>query len=99
MELRRRAALGLVAVAVTTALGAAALTAVQPSPSGPSNPGAEVVGAPEVARTAANATGAARFQIASFNILGAGHTDGANPRKGYDKSPVRLQRALQVLTN
>ncbi|KRA38120.1 MULTISPECIES: alkaline phosphatase family protein [unclassified Nocardioides] len=96
MELRRRAALGLAAVAVTTALGAAALTAVQPSPS---NPGAEVVAAPEVARAAPNATGAARFQIASFNLLGAGHTDGANPRKGYDKSPIRLQRALQVLTN
>ncbi|MFW6867478.1 endonuclease/exonuclease/phosphatase family protein [Nocardioides sp. CPCC 206347] len=96
MELRRRAALGLVAVAVTTALGAAALTAVQSSTP---DRDAEVVGAPESSAALPAATTSARFQVASFNILGAGHTDGANPRKGYAKSPVRLQRALQVLTN
>lgn len=37
------------------------------------------------------------FRVASFNILGANHTDGRNPRKGYATSSVRTPRVAKVL--
>ena len=43
------------------------------------------------------APGPLTFQVSSFNLLGAGHTDGKNPRKGFDKSGPRLERAIQLL--
>ena len=43
------------------------------------------------------AAGPLTFQVSSFNLLGAGHTDGKNPRKGFDKSGPRLERAIQLL--
>ena len=36
------------------------------------------------------------FVIASFNVLGASHTDGRHDR-GFDRSGVRLRRAIKVL--
>ncbi|HEU5036561.1 MAG TPA: endonuclease/exonuclease/phosphatase family protein [Nocardioides sp.] len=35
--------------------------------------------------------------VASFNVLGADHTDGRHPRRGFDESPVRLNRAIKLL--
>ena len=35
--------------------------------------------------------------VASFNVLGADHTDGRHPRRGFDKSPARLDRAIKLL--
>lgn len=35
--------------------------------------------------------------VASFNVLGADHTDGRHPRRGFDKSPTRLNRAIKLL--
>ena len=37
------------------------------------------------------------FVIASFNVLGADHTDGRHPRRGFDESSVRLDRAIRLL--
>lgn len=37
------------------------------------------------------------FVIASFNVLGADHTDGRRGRPGFDRSDVRLDRAIKVL--
>lgn len=37
------------------------------------------------------------FVIASFNVLGADHTDGRRGRPGFDRSDVRLKRAIKVL--
>lgn len=37
------------------------------------------------------------FVIASFNVLGANHTDGRHGRGGFEKSPVRLRNAIKVL--
>lgn len=37
------------------------------------------------------------FVIASFNVLGADHTDGRRGRPGFDRSDVRLGRAIKVL--
>ena len=37
------------------------------------------------------------FVIASFNVLGADHTDGRHGRPGFDSSDVRLDRAIKVL--
>ncbi|ANH36576.1 Type I phosphodiesterase / nucleotide pyrophosphatase [Nocardioides dokdonensis FR1436] len=49
------------------------------------------------ARSAAQPAGPLTFQVSSFNLLGAGHTDGAKPRRGFDKSEVRLRRAIEIL--
>lgn len=38
-----------------------------------------------------------RFVVASFNVLGADHTDGRRGRKGFDHSDVRLNRAIKLL--
>jgi hypothetical protein len=38
-----------------------------------------------------------RAVVASFNVLGADHTDGRHPRRGFDKSEVRLDRAVKLL--
>lgn len=35
--------------------------------------------------------------VASFNVLGADHTDGRHGRRGFDTSDVRLARAITVL--
>lgn len=37
------------------------------------------------------------FVVASFNVLGADHTDGRHGRRGFDDSPVRLDRAIKLL--
>ncbi len=37
------------------------------------------------------------FVVASFNVLGADHTDGRHGRAGFDTSDVRLKRAIKVL--
>ena len=47
--------------------------------------------------TAAVAAGPDDFVIASFNVLGADHTDGRRGRPGFDRSDVRLKRAIKVL--
>ncbi|WP_170970349.1 endonuclease/exonuclease/phosphatase family protein [Nocardioides jishulii] len=42
--------------------------------------------------------GTTSFRIASFNLLGAGHTDGKNPkRKGWANSAQRLKWSRQIL--
>lgn len=38
-----------------------------------------------------------QFVIASFNILGASHTDGRHRHRGFDRSEVRLPRAIKAL--
>ncbi|MFS3129362.1 alkaline phosphatase family protein [Nocardioides sp. Bht2] len=40
---------------------------------------------------------ATQFRIASFNILGAGHTDKNGGRKGYANSKVRMGHTVQLL--
>ncbi len=81
----------------TTALLATAvlLTGLAPT-AGPSS--AAPVSAP-AARVvlAEQPPGPLTFTVSSFNLLGAGHTDGKNPRKGFDKSEVRLRRAIELL--
>lgn len=40
------------------------------------------------------------FRVATFNLLGANHTDGKKPeRKGWAKSPQRTEWAVQVIRN
>lgn len=42
--------------------------------------------------------GTTRFRVASFNLLGSGHTDGANPqRKGWADSAKRLRWSHRIL--
>lgn len=69
------------AAAMTLAAG---LAQIAPSASAKEN----IPTAPE------NAT---QFRIASFNILGAGHTDNGAGRKGYAKSGVRMGHTVQLL--
>ena len=42
-----------------------------------------------------------QFRVASFNVLGAHHTDGSGPddRKGYDNSSVRIMRTANTITS
>lgn len=47
--------------------------------------------------TARSASRPDRFVVASFNVLGADHTDGRHPRRGFDNSKVRLTRAIKLL--
>lgn len=76
-------------LATTVALtGLTGLTALVPGAS--AAPDARTVLAEQPA-------GPLTFQVASFNLLGAGHTDGSNPRKGFDKSGPRLKRAIEIL--
>ena len=46
---------------------------------------------------AASAAPSDDFVVASFNVLGADHTDGRRGRPGFDTSDVRLARAIKVL--
>ena len=55
------------------------------------------LGAPAVQASSAAAESTDEFVIASFNILGASHTDGRRGRPGFDHSRVRLPRAIEVL--
>jgi endonuclease/exonuclease/phosphatase family metal-dependent hydrolase len=54
-------------------------------------PGSSASGVPLARRQADD------FVIASFNVLGADHTDGRHGRRGFDTSDIRLVRALKVL--
>ncbi|CAM3483932.1 alkaline phosphatase family protein [Nocardioides dubius] len=69
------------AAALTLAVG---LSATAPS-----------AGAKENVTTPADT--ATQFRIASFNILGAGHTDNGSGRKGFEKSAVRMGYTVQLL--
>ncbi|WP_139983237.1 alkaline phosphatase family protein [Nocardioides litoris] len=48
-------------------------------------------------RPAAQPLGPTVFQIASFNLLGSGHTDKNGPRKGFANSPQRLTLTKRVV--
>lgn len=47
--------------------------------------------------SSASAAPSDEFVVASFNVLGADHTDGRHGRRGFDTSDVRLARAIKVL--
>jgi len=52
---------------------------------------------PTAARAADGETAPDEAVVASFNVLGADHTDGRHPRRGFDDSSVRLDRAIKLL--
>lgn len=87
--LRPRRALRFLVVPLTLAAMLAALAAT-PDQNSQDSPATLT---PVAARTSTGTS----FQIGSLNLLGASHTDGKNPRKGYAKSPVRLVAARQAL--
>ncbi|CAI9404311.1 endonuclease/exonuclease/phosphatase family protein [Nocardioides sp. T2.26MG-1] len=69
-------------LAVTLALGTLL------GPSSPASAGTDEPGGPD---------GPDEFVIASFNVLGASHTDGRHRHHGFDRSEVRLPRAIKAL--
>jgi hypothetical protein len=87
---RPRAVLAALVLAVATAIAGLAL---------PSPPPAQAASAQQRAVVTVQPPGATSFRMASFNVLGADHTDGRNPRKGFGTSAQRLPIAKQVLEN
>ena len=53
--------------------------------------------APLLPSAAHAADGPRHVTVASFNVLGADHTDRRHPRRGFDQSPARLERAIKLL--
>lgn len=80
----------LAASVALTALGSGAATSSATPSAAPAGPAARAV-------LAEQPSGPLTFQVASFNLLGAGHTDGKNPRKGFSKSGPRLKQAIEIL--
>lgn len=91
---RHRAVLGALVLTVATAVASSTLAL-------PAQPAAQA--APATSKKRAVVTvqppGATSFRIASFNVLGADHTDGAKPRKGFGTSAQRLPISKQILEN
>lgn len=91
---RHRAIRG--ALVLTVAAAVAASTLVPPT-----QPPAQAATAAAAQKKRAVVTvqppGATSFRMASFNLLGADHTDGANPRKGFGTSAQRLPISKQIL--
>ncbi|KRF13985.1 hypothetical protein ASG90_14395 [Nocardioides sp. Soil797] len=74
-----------------------ALTLALPGVSG-SDPADDVALASSAADPGGQPLGTTSFRVASFNLLGSGHTDGAHPqRKGWAKSGKRLTWTKQIL--
>lgn len=89
-----RATLGALVLTVAAAVASAALVPLAPSTATPA-----VAAAKKRAVVTEQPAGATTFRMASFNVLGADHTDGKNPRKGYATSAVRLPLTKRVLEN
>ncbi len=56
-----------------------------------------LLAAPLAPTPAHAADGPRHLVVASFNVLGADHTDGKHGRRGFDDSPARLDRAIKLL--
>ncbi len=57
----------------------------------------ERLASPAGRRKPAQPVGTTTFRLASINLLGAGHTDGADARPGFAKSSVRLEITKKVM--
>lgn len=77
----------LSAVVALSSLGLATVAAQSPS----------TAAQPAAARAGVQAPTTTIFQLASINLLGAGHTDTKNPRRGFAKSDVRLRLTKQIM--
>ncbi|MDF1603656.1 endonuclease/exonuclease/phosphatase family protein [Nocardioides sp. YIM 152315] len=90
---RRRSVLAALVLTLATAVAAGSLAL-------PAPPTAQAAAAAKKrAVVTVQPPGATSFRMASFNVLGADHTDGKHPRKGFGTSAERLPLAKQVLEN